>query len=71
MDRELDGMYFRVKRNKVFENVCFSDLTEAEMDEVLKNRPEEWLKGACKYLGKRIKQIGEELDISCAVTDEE
>lgn len=31
MDRKLDGVYFRIKRNDKWENVCFSDLTEEDM----------------------------------------
>lgn len=35
VNRDLDGIYFRVKRNKRWESVCFSDLTDEEMDKVL------------------------------------
>ena len=35
MDRYLDGAYFRIKCNGKFENICFSDLTDKEMDEIL------------------------------------
>ena len=28
----LDGVYFRVKRNGKWDNICFSDLTEDEQD---------------------------------------
>lgn len=47
MNRELDGIYFRVKRNEKYENICFSDLTEIERDEVCKDRPAEWYKKRC------------------------
>ena len=63
MDRKLDGVFFRVKRNDKFENVCFSDLTSEQMDEVLKGRSEGWLKDMCKFLGNRIHEIGDELDL--------
>lgn len=63
MDRNLDGVYFRVKREDKYDNVCFSDLTEEQMDEVLKGRDEEWLRNMCKILGKTIRKIGDELDI--------
>ena len=36
MNRNLDGIYFRIKRNNKYESICFSDLTEDEMDEILK-----------------------------------
>lgn len=38
MNRYLDGLYFRVKRDGAYDNACFSDLSEAEMDEVLAGR---------------------------------
>lgn len=63
MDRNLDGVYFRVKREEKYDNVCFSDLTEEQMDEVLKDRDEEWLRNMCKILGKTLKKVGDELDI--------
>ena len=44
MNRNLDGVYFRVKRGNKYESICFSDLTEVEQDEVMTGRSEEWLK---------------------------
>ena len=41
--RNLDGIYFRIERNNKFDNVCFSDLTENDMNEVLANKDKEWL----------------------------
>lgn len=70
MNRNLDGVYFRVERNGKWESVCFSDLTEAEMDEVLANRNEQWLKSMCKILGQTIRNIGEQCDIVCGSGDE-
>lgn len=63
MDRNLDGVYFRIKRGEKFKNVCFSDLTESEMESVLANRSEEWLRNLCITLGKTIKDIGEQIYI--------
>lgn len=64
MNRNLDGVYFRIKRDDKWQNICFSDLTDSEMEEVMKNRPDEWLKDMCKILGKTIRDIGDQLDIS-------
>ena len=61
MRRNLDGVYFRIGT----ENICFSDLTEEQQDEVMKDRDKEWLKSICKILAKTIKDIGDELDIMC------
>ena len=65
MDRYLDGVYFRIKRNGKYENVCFSDLTEEEMNEVMNNKDEKWLKSLAVILGKKIKEIGDQFDICC------
>lgn len=65
MNRNLDGIYFRVKRKDKYENVCFSDLTEDEMNEVLKDRDIKWLKSLAKMLGRTIREIGNQLDIIC------
>ena len=63
MDRNLDGVYFRVKRGNKWDSVCFSDLTEEQMDEVLQGRSVEWLKSLCKILGQTMKKQGDLLDI--------
>lgn len=70
MDRKLDGVFFRVNRNGRWQNVCFSDLTEDEIDEVLESKNREWLKSLCKILGKTIKCIGDKFDICCGEEDE-
>lgn len=61
---ELDGVFFRIKRGQKFEDICFSDLTEAEQDEVMKDRNEEWLKSMCKILAKSLRNIGEQFKIA-------
>ena len=65
MDRNLDGIYFRVQRDGKWGNVCFSDLTQEEMERVMENRDIDWLKSMCIQLGKTIRRIGDELDIVC------
>lgn len=61
--RYLDGIYFRVKRGKHWESICFSDLSDEEMDKVLEGHSVEWLKKTCKILGRTIKRIGDEQDL--------
>lgn len=63
MDRELDGVYFRTFREDKWDNVCFSDLTEEEMNEVLKNKDKEFITGLAIILGKTIKVLGDTFDI--------
>ena len=69
MNRDLDGIYFRIKRGEKWDNICFSDLTDEEMDAVLEGRDAEWLKSVCKILGRTIKFLGDTFDICCG--DEE
>lgn len=71
MNRNLDGVFFRIKRNGVFENVCFSDLTDEEMDSMLSGRNVKWLQSLCKILGKTIKKIGDQFDIVTVTPEEE
>lgn len=63
MDRNLDGVYFRIQRDGKWGNICFSDLTETEREEVMKDREINWLKGLCNILANTIREIGDELDI--------
>lgn len=71
MNRVLDGIYFRVKRNNRWESVCFSDLSDEEMDVVLEGHTADWLKNTCKILGKTIRSIGDSLDVCCGYEEEE
>ena len=69
MNRNLDGAYFRVYRDDKWQSICFSDLTENEMNIVLLNRNEEWLKSFCVYLGTTISSIGDAFDLICDYAD--
>ena len=63
MDRKLDGVYFRVKRDSKYVNVCFSDLTKAERDEVCKGRSAEWYKDLAYHLADQLKEVGNTFDL--------
>ena len=63
MNRELDGVYFRVERGGKWQTPCFSDLTEEERDKVCEGRSAEWLKSLAYHLADCIKEIGEQFDI--------
>lgn len=65
IERNLDGVYFRMKRNDKWCNVCFSDMTEEEQDEIMEGRSDEWLKSMCKILAKCVRDIGDQFDIVC------
>lgn len=57
--RDMDGVYFRVKRNGKYEPVCFSDLTPEEQDEILKDRDPKWLMALAKHLADCLYDAGE------------
>ncbi len=63
MNRNLDGIYFRVKRNGKYENVCFSDLEPNEIEEIGAGRSAEWWKSVALHLKQRMNIIGETFDI--------
>lgn len=63
MDRELDGIYFRVERDGKWGSACFSDLTEEQMRDVLKDKDADFLRSMCVVLGQRIRYIGDQLNI--------
>ena len=58
MNRELDGIYFRIKRDEKWQNICFSDMTEKEMQEVLRDKDPAFLTNLCIKLGLTIQFIG-------------
>jgi hypothetical protein len=59
MKRNLDGIFFRVKRNGKYENVCFTDLNPDEIERVGAGRSAEWWKNVALHLKARINIIGE------------
>ena len=63
MNRELDGVYFRVERDGKWQAPCFSDLTEEEREKVCEGKSAEWLKSLAYHLADCIKEIGEQFDI--------
>lgn len=71
MNRDLDGVYFRVKRDGSWQSICFSDLSDEEMDKVLEGHSVQWLKSTCKILGHTIRCIGDELEIVGGRKEEE
>lgn len=63
MDRNLDGAFFRVKRDGKWKNICFSDMSTEERLEVLKDKDIEFVKRLCLIMADELKQIGDEFDI--------
>jgi len=64
MNRKLDGIYFRIEREGEWEPICFSDMTQYEMEVVLDGKSVEYIKSLAISLAKTLRRIGDELDIS-------
>lgn len=64
MDRKLDGMFFRVKRDSKWGNVCISDMTNEEREEILKNKDPQFLKRVIDNLCETLKGIGDQFDLA-------
>ena len=69
--RNLDGVYFRVKRKNGYEAVCWTDLTDDERDEFGKDRPLTWWKSMAEIMTRQLRLIGDQLDIEFVDGDEE
>lgn len=61
--RNLDGVCYRVIRDGIHVNRCFSDLSEAEQDEIMAEYNAEQLRRLCRYLNMSLRQIGDALDL--------
>ena len=61
--RNLDGVYYRVVRDGNHVSRCFSDLSEAEQDEIMAEYNTEQLRRLCRYLSMSLRQIGDALDL--------
>ena len=70
-ERALDGVFFRVKRNDQWRNICFSDLTDSERTEMTKDRSIEWMTGLAFRLADVIRKIGDQFDITAKIPEEE
>ena len=65
MNRNLDGVYFRVKRDDEWQDICFSDLTEDERNKMMENRSVKLLQSLCNILANKLKDIGDQFDLMC------
>lgn len=63
MQRNLDGVFFRIRRNDKWENICWTDLTDEERSLVSKERPIEWWQGLTEILTHTLVDIGNQLDL--------
>lgn len=63
MNRNLDGIYLRVKRDGNYQPICLSDMTKEELEETLNPERGEWLKGAVIHLALTLHAIGDAFGI--------
>ena len=64
MNREMCGVFFRVERNGKWENICFSDMTDEEMDTTLaRNAEPAFANNLCKILAKALRAVGDQFDL--------
>lgn len=67
MNRHLDGVYFRINRNGKWRNICFSDLTTEEREQIAtvqgKERPASWWQSLAYHLADTLKVIGDTFEI--------
>jgi len=70
--RNLDGVYFRVKRDGKWQNVCYSDMTADERDEIARKRAEhatpeqqaQWWRATADILADALYDMGEQFGIA-------
>lgn len=71
IERELDGIYYRVERDGKWCNLCFTDLTTAEQEEMIKKYDAEGLKRMVMLLAKILRDIGDTFNIVAKDEDDE
>ena len=69
--RDLDGVFFRVKRGDEYKPICFSDMTHEERLEVMEGRPAEWLMSLADIMAETLHEIGDAFSIVGSVQDED
>lgn len=68
LNRNLDGIYFRVQRDGKWQNICFTDLTDAEIQNLFHGegapqRSAEWWESMAMALRDVIRSIGDTFGI--------
>lgn len=63
VQRDLDGVYFRVKRGDKWKPVCYTDLTEEEIEQKTADMPADWWQRVANHLAEKLREVGDEFDI--------
>ena len=61
--RDLDNEVFIVARDGKYDSVCFTDLTQSEIDEHTTAMTKTWWKMLAIFLGNRLRKIADKYDI--------
>ena len=61
--RNLSGIYFRVKRSAGFKNVCFEDLSADEQNQMMLENDKDWLMSLAQQLANTLNEIGNHFDV--------
>ena len=61
VQRDLDGVYYRQKRGKKFCNVCFTDLTKEEQEEILEKYDVKQLCRMAYLMADVIRKVDEQI----------
>lgn len=69
--RDMDGVYFRVKRDGGYHAVCWSDLTDGEREQMGEGRPLEWWREMALIMTRQLRYVGDELDLEFVMDGEE
>ena len=63
IERDIDGIYYRVERDGKWCNRCFTDLTTDEQAEMIKEYDTEGLKRMIMLLAKILRDVGDKFNI--------
>lgn len=63
VERNLDGVFFRLERDGEWVNVCFSDMTPEERRRAMEGRGADWLRTLAEAMAYALRRVGDELDV--------
>jgi hypothetical protein len=65
VDRRLCGIFFEIRRNGKTEKVCFSDMNEFEMNNIIMDRSKNkrWWFSMAKAQAKALKRLGDQCEV--------
>lgn len=69
--RSLDGVYYRVKRNGEWLNICYSDLTQEERDSCTAKYTLAQMKGLADLMADALRHVGDTLNVIASFPEDE